>query len=122
MSCSRRASIPPFCRLYHIRIACKESLMGDRKIVKTTCKGCHGGCGGLVTVEDGVIVHVEGNPESVTDGTMCAKGLSQLQHINNPYRIKYPMKRVGAKGEGKWQRITWDEALDTIAKKVTDAK
>jgi anaerobic selenocysteine-containing dehydrogenase len=96
--------------------------MGEKKIVKTTCKGCHGGCGVLVTVEDGVIIHVEGNPDSVTDGTMCAKGLSQLQHINNPYRIKYPMKRIGRKGEGKWQRISWDEALDTIAEKVNEAR
>lgn len=96
--------------------------MGERKIVKTTCKGCHGGCGVLVTVEDGVIIHVEGNPESLTEGTMCAKGLSQLQHVNNPYRIKYPMKRTGMKGEGKWQRISWDEALDTIAEKVNEAR
>ena len=96
--------------------------MGDKKIIKTTCKGCHGGCGVLVTVEDGVIIHVEGNPESVTDGTMCAKGLSQLQHINNPYRLKYPLKRTGKKGEGKWQRISWDEALDTIAEKVNEAR
>ena len=61
--------------------------MGGKRIIKTTCKGCHGGCGVLITVEDGVIVHVEGNPDSVTEGTMCAKGLSQLQHVNNPYRI-----------------------------------
>jgi len=96
--------------------------MGEKKIIKTTCKGCHGGCGVLVTVEDGVIIHVEGNPDSVTDGTMCAKGLSQMQHVNNPYRIKYPMKRTGKKGEGKWQRISWDEALDTIAEKVNEAR
>jgi anaerobic selenocysteine-containing dehydrogenase len=96
--------------------------MVEKKIIKTTCKGCHGGCGVLVTVEDGVIVHVEGNPESLTDGTMCAKGLSQLQHVNNPYRLKYPLKRTGKKGEGKWQRISWDEALDTIAEKIKAAR
>ena len=96
--------------------------MVDKKIIKTTCKGCHGGCGVLVTVDDGVITHVEGNPESVTDGTMCAKGLSQLQHINNPYRLKYPLQRTGKKGEGKWQRIPWDEALETIAEKVNEAR
>jgi anaerobic selenocysteine-containing dehydrogenase len=95
--------------------------MSERKIVKTTCKGCHGGCGVLVTVEDGVITHIEGNPESTTEGTMCAKGLSSIQHINNPYRLKYPIKRIGKKGEGKWQRISWDEALDTIADKMKEA-
>ena len=52
---------------------------------------------------------------------MCSKGLSSIQHIDNPYRIKYPMKQVGEKGEGKWKRISWDEALDTIAGKMKDA-
>ena len=92
------------------------------KIVKTTCKGCHGGCGVLVTVVDGVITHVEGNPETSTEGTMCSKGLSALQHINNPYRLKYPMKRIGKRGEGKWQRISWDEALDTITEKINETR
>ena len=96
--------------------------MGDKKIVKTTCKACHGGCGVLVTVEDGVITHIEGNPENpITQGTMCSKGLSSIQHVDNPYRLKYPLKRIGKKGEGKWQRINWDEALDTIAEKMKDS-
>ena len=72
--------------------------MGERHQVLTTCKSCHGGCGVMVTVEDGVIVHIEGNPDSLTKGTMCSKGLSSIQHIDNPYRIKYPMKRIGAQG------------------------
>ena len=95
--------------------------MADRKQILTTCKSCHGGCGVIVTVEDGAIVHIQGNPDSLTDGTMCSKGLSSIQHIDNPYRIKYPMKQVGPKGEGKWERISWDEALDTIAGKMKDA-
>jgi anaerobic selenocysteine-containing dehydrogenase len=95
--------------------------MSDRRVVYTTCKSCHGGCGVKVTVEDDVIVHIQGNPDSLTDGTMCSKGLSSIQHIDNPYRIKYPLKRVGAKGEGKWERISWDEALNTIEAKMKDA-
>ncbi|GAI11628.1 unnamed protein product, partial [marine sediment metagenome] len=79
-------------------------------------------CGVLVTVEDGVITHIEGNPETPTEGTMCSKGLSSIQHVDNPYRLKYPLKRAGKKGEGKWQRISWDEALDTIAQKINDTK
>jgi anaerobic selenocysteine-containing dehydrogenase len=81
--------------------------MGERKIVYTTCKSCHGGCGVKVTLEDGVIVHIEGNPDSLTKGTMCSKGLSSIQHVDNPYRLKYPLKRAGEKGEGKWKRISW---------------
>jgi anaerobic selenocysteine-containing dehydrogenase len=52
---------------------------------------------------------------------MCAKGLLSIQHVDNPYRVKYPVKRAGAKGSGKWKRISWDEALDTIAEKMKDA-
>ena len=95
--------------------------MSERKVVYTTCKSCHGGCGVKVTVEDGVIIHIEGNPDSLTRGTMCSKGLSSIQHVDNPYRLKYPLKRAGAKGEGKWQRISWEEALDTIAGKMQAA-
>jgi len=47
-------------------------------------------------------------------------GAASIQILYNPLRIKYPMKRVGARGEGKWQRISWDEAIDTIAKKLKD--
>jgi anaerobic selenocysteine-containing dehydrogenase len=95
--------------------------MGEKKIIKSTCKSCHGGCGVLITVEDGVITHIEGNPESLTKGTMCAKGQSSIQHVGHPDRLKYPLKRMGKRGEGKWQRITWDEALDTIAQKIKDS-
>jgi anaerobic selenocysteine-containing dehydrogenase len=95
--------------------------MSERKTVLTTCKSCHGGCGVKVDVEDGVIVHIEGNPDSLTKGTMCSKGLSSIQHVDNPYRLKYPLKRAGEKGEGKWKRITWDEALNTISGKMKEA-
>jgi len=95
--------------------------MGEKKIIKSTCKSCHGGCGVLITVEDGVITHIEGNPDGPTWGTMCAKGQSSIQHVGHPDRIKYPIKRTGKRGEGKWQRISWDEALDTIAQKVKDS-
>ena len=49
--------------------------MSRKRVVMTTCKGCHGGCCVLVTVENSVITYIEGNPESLTKGTMCAKGL-----------------------------------------------
>lgn len=96
--------------------------MGEKKVVLTTCLSCHGGCGVRVTVQDGAIVHIEGNPDSLTKGTMCAKGLSSIQHVDNPYRLKYPLKRAGAKGQGKWKRISWDEALDTIHSKIKEAQ
>ncbi len=93
----------------------------SKKIVKTTCKSCHGGCGALVTVEDGVITRIEGNPDALCKGTMCSKGLSSIQHVNHPDRLLYPLQRKGERGGGKWNRISWDEALDTIEKKMKDS-
>ncbi len=91
-------------------------------VLKSSCRMCHGTCCTLVHVKDGRVIKVEGNPDSPTSlGGLCSKGLSSIQNLYSPYRIKYPMKRVGARGEDKWQRITWDEALETIASKITEA-
>ena len=72
---------------------------------------CHGGCGALVHVKAGKVVKVTGDPESpVSKGRMCPKGLASIEHLYNPNRLKYPLKRVGKRGEGKWARISWDES------------
>ena len=91
-------------------------------IVKTYCARMdHGGCGFRVHVEDGKITKVEGDPDSpLSRGYLCAKGLAQLERINHPDRLKYPMKRAGKKGEGKWKRIPWDEALETVTTKIKE--
>ncbi len=94
--------------------------MSEKKIVRTTCKSCHGGCGCLVTVDNGVITYIEGDPDSFTKGTMCAKGLASIQHINHPDRLRHPLKRVGPRGEGNWQRISWDQALELVTGKVRE--
>ncbi len=85
-------------------------------IVKSTCRMCHGVCGVLVHIRDGRVVKVTGDPDCPTsNGYMCAKGRASVEFLYHPDRLKYPLKRMGARGENKWQRITWDEALDTIA-------
>ena len=91
-------------------------------IVKTFCARMdHGGCGLLIHVEDGKIVRVEGDPDSpLNQGTMCAKGIAQVERLNHPDRLRYPLKRAGAKGEGRWERISWEEALSTIAQKIQE--
>ncbi|MCJ7705434.1 MAG: molybdopterin-dependent oxidoreductase [Desulfobacterales bacterium] len=91
-------------------------------IVKTYCARMdHGGCGILAHVEDGRIKKIEGDPDCpLNRGTICAKGLAQIERLNHPDRITYPMKRMGNRGEGKWARISWDEALETIAKKINE--
>jgi anaerobic selenocysteine-containing dehydrogenase len=91
-------------------------------IVKTYCARMdHGGCGLLVHLEDGKITRIEGDPDSpLSHGYLCAKWLAQLERINHPDRLQYPMKRLGKKGEGQWTRISWEEALDTISEKVRE--
>ncbi|MFX1265489.1 MAG: molybdopterin-dependent oxidoreductase [Promethearchaeota archaeon] len=89
-----------------------------KKIIRSSCKSCHGICGVLVTVENGRITHIKGDPQSVTRGTMCSKGIAAIQHVYNPNRILYPMKRKGKRGGCQWERISWEEALDTVANKL----
>ncbi len=91
-------------------------------IVKTYCARMdHGGCGILVHVENGKITKIEGDPDSpLNRGTICAKGLAQVERLNHPDRLRYPLKRMGERGEGKWERISWDEALETIAEKIRE--
>ena len=91
-------------------------------IVKTYCARMdHGGCGILAHVEDGRIKKIEGDPDCpLNRGTICAKGLAQIERLNHPDRLTYPMKRIGNRGEGKWAHISWDEALETIAKKINE--
>ena len=96
--------------------------MSKEKRVRTVCHGCHSLCGVYVIVRDGVAVKIEGDLEHpYSQGMVCAKGYAQLQQAYNPARPKYPIKRIGKRGEGKWQRISWDEALGTIASKFSEA-
>ncbi|MCY1400670.1 Dimethyl sulfoxide reductase DmsA [compost metagenome] len=75
----------------------------------------------LVTVEDGVATEVRGDPEHpTTGGALCTKVARYLQRTYHADRLLYPMKRIGRKGEGTFERISWDEALDTIAARLKD--
>ncbi|MDO9065859.1 MAG: molybdopterin-dependent oxidoreductase, partial [Chloroflexota bacterium] len=92
---------------------------GPTRVIHSTCMMSHSGCGILIHVKDGKVVKVEGDPDNpMTKGSLCPKGLAALQFEYHPDRLLYPQKRIGARGEGKWQRITWDEALDTIASRL----
>jgi anaerobic selenocysteine-containing dehydrogenase len=74
----------------------------EKKVLTTTCKSCHGGFGVLVEAIDEVITHIEGNPDSTTRVTICSKGLSTIQHIDNPYCITYLVREqaTSVKGNG----------------------
>ncbi len=89
------------------------------EIYKSACRMCHGGCGVLVHVENGKVIKVKGDPQSpLNKGKMCVKGLSSIEHLYHPNRLKYPLKRKGKRGEGKWARISWDEALSVVTEKI----
>jgi anaerobic selenocysteine-containing dehydrogenase len=79
---------------------------------------CPDQCGLLVHKQDGKIVKIQGDPNHpVTKGNICNKVRNMTERIYDPKRLKYPMKRTGAKGEGKFERISWDEAIETITDK-----
>ena len=80
------------------------------------CPDC---CSLLITVNDGKGSHLRGNPNHpVTRGFLCGKVAQYLEREYSPNRLLYPQKRVGAKGAGRFERISWDEALDTIARRL----
>jgi anaerobic selenocysteine-containing dehydrogenase len=86
------------------------------KVVRSNCRGCHGGCGVLVHVKGNTIIRIDGDPDFPTNrGSICPIGKAFPQLVHHPERLKYPLKRAGKRGEGKWQPISWDEALETIA-------
>src|SRR3954468_20310358 len=91
--------------------------------VRVACPhDCPDTCAMLVTVEDGKATRIQGDPQApFTEGTICTKVSHYLERTYSPDRLQYPMKRIGKKGEGKFRRITWDEALDEIAATVKAA-
>ncbi len=98
----------------------------EEKVISTMWSagcGSHGGCGCEIYVQDGKVVRVEGdNNHPFNLGRLCPKGLAIPQYMYHPDRVTHPLKRVGKRGEGKWEQITWDEALDTIEKKFKDIR
>ncbi|MBX3377112.1 MAG: molybdopterin-dependent oxidoreductase [Phycisphaeraceae bacterium] len=93
-------------------------------LIPTTCFNCEAACGLVAYVDHKTrqIEKLEGNPyHPGSRGRNCAKGPATLNQIQDPERILYPLKRVGPRGSGKFERTTWDEALDTIAKPIRAA-
>ena len=83
------------------------------------CGPCHRRCGLLVHFDGNKAIKIEGDPEHpVNRGAMCERGRLILEHLYHPDRLNYPLKRSDGKGQGRWQRITWDQALDEIARKL----
>ncbi len=97
---------------------------GNVQVYRNACpRNCYDTCSMLSYVQNGVLKRVEGDPiNTYTRGRLCPKGYSYTRRVYSPDRIKYPMRQVGGRGSGKWQRISWDEAMDIIARKILDLK
>ncbi len=110
----------------------------DIQIIPSACRQCYGRCPIKATVKNGRLIKIEGNPDFVlrdykkldengmptpildedgntipffSEGTLCSRAFAITQEIYNPTRVRYPQKRVGERGEGKWKRVSWDEAI-----------
>ncbi|MEK6777887.1 MAG: molybdopterin-dependent oxidoreductase [bacterium] len=91
----------------------------EEKWETSICQQCQGGCGILVRVYGDRAVKIDGNPlHPINRGRLCARGQSGLQYLYDPDRIKGPMAREGARGEGKWKPISWDQALAELGDKL----
>ena len=96
----------------------------DIRWVKTHCARMdHGGCALLVGIRDNQIVQVKGDPKGyLNKGYTCHKGRVSPDRLTHPDRLKSPLKRAGARGEGKWQQISWQQALDETAENLLKIK
>ena len=99
------------------------STVAPRRQLKVVCPhDCPDTCVMTVDVEGDRAVAIGGDPEHrFTQGFLCAKVNHYLDRVYSPERLLHPMRRVGKKGEGRFERISWDEALDLAAKRLAEA-
>jgi anaerobic selenocysteine-containing dehydrogenase len=90
-----------------------------RRSIPSTCQLCPAHCGLHVFVDEGHIIKIEGNPHHPNNqGRICASGQAGINLAHDPDRLLYPLKRVGARGERKWKRISWEEAYEEVASRL----
>ena len=102
-------------------LAWPKKIKKHYSIVPTTCFNCESACGLLAYIdkETNTVRKFEGNPHHPgSRGRNCAKGPATINQINDTERILYPLKRTGERGSGKWERITWEQALEEISTKI----
>ena len=93
------------------------------EVRKTTCYMCACRCGINVHMKDGKVAYIEGNRDHpVNQGVLCAKGSAGIMQHNAPSRLRAPMKRVGPRGSGEFEEISWDEALRLATEKLAPVR
>ena len=97
----------------------KIQLSGNLQEIPTLCEMCVNKCAAIARVEDGTLTKLNPNPLFPKSRNMlCARGNAGIQALEDPDRLKYPLIRVGERGEGKFKRVTWDEAYEYIKEKM----
>jgi anaerobic selenocysteine-containing dehydrogenase len=95
----------------------------EEKIVPGVCLLCPSGCGILTRVADGRAVKLEGNPmHPINVGALCPKGQAAPELLYNPDRLTGPLRRTGARGEGEWEPISWEEAIELVSSRLLDLR
>jgi anaerobic selenocysteine-containing dehydrogenase len=93
---------------------------GKPLTIASTCLLCPAGCGILGEIYEGRLVKITGNPKHPNNrGKICARGYAGISTLYDPDRLLYPLKRSGGRGEGRWSRISWDQALEEIVHRLT---
>jgi len=91
--------------------------------IPTYCDVCFWACNAVATVEDGKLKKIEGNTlDPLSQGRLCPRGTGGIGAHFDKDRLTHPLMRVGEKGEEKWKKVSWDEALTFIAKKLNKIK
>lgn len=105
-------------------VASEESGVEVKKTFCWPSPGCHCNCGLLVRVKDNKILSIKGNPEfPYNRGSVCAERLPHFgKWLDHPDQLMVPLKRQGERGENRWERISWEQALDEIAAKLQTIK
>jgi anaerobic selenocysteine-containing dehydrogenase len=105
-------------------MAASQDIAPQERRIRGFCALCRSRCGCVSVVEDGTLVRVEPDPEHPTGQAICAKARAAPELVHSGERLTHPMRRTARKGadDPGWQRISWQEALDSTARAMTDAK
>ncbi len=99
----------------------EETRLKDAKSTTSVCPYCSVGCGIIVSSKDGRVINTEGDPDHpINEGTLCSKGQSLYQIVNNPKRLAKP--RYRAPGSAEWKEVEWEWALDEISKRIKSTR
>ena len=103
------------------RASSKRRKLAGTEVFTTACNFCSCGCGMLCYVKDGKLVDVEGDPDHIiNEGALCSKGAAIIAAHESERRLRQPLYR--APGSDRWQPISWDAALDKVARRIKDTR